>query len=258
MGIWQRLGFGGKGGDGRRKVEWPMLDVGYNVRELAGYETAHGTTRPHRFLRSGDTDMLSERDVAFFRQYGVRRVVDLRSASECRIAPDDLAKQPWVEYRNVELFSYDLHDPAFDRGGEPRGFLASSYLTMLANHDAVRDIFSFFAEAGRDECILYHCAAGMDRTGVTSMLVLGLAGVDRQHIIADYVYSYGTPAEVNGLVFEGRPAKHAHNDLAGAQDTMAQVYDRLVAGYGSVRGYLTACGVTQRQLSTVSDHLVGE
>lgn len=256
VGIWQRLGFGKGGGEARKKVEWPMLDVGYNVRELAGYETPQGKTQAHRFIRSGDTDMLSERDVAFFQDYGVRRVLDLRSASECHIAADDLARQPWVTYKNIELFSYDLHDPALDRGGEPRGFLASSYLTMLANQEAVRSMFAFFAEAKPNECVLYHCAAGMDRTGVTSMLLLGLAGVDRQHIIADYCYSYGTPEEVDDIVFRGNAKRHTRNDIRGAMDTMGQVYDRVRGAYGSVRGYLTACGVTQRELTAVRDHLV--
>lgn len=257
MGIWQRLRLSRGGEEKRKQVEWPMLDVGYNVRELAGYGTPYGKTQPHRFIRSGDTDMLSDRDIAFFKGYGVRRVLDLRSASECRIAADDLARKPWIAYKNVELFSYDLHDPSLDRGGEPRGFLASSYLTMLANQEAVRDMFGFFAEAGPNECVLYHCAAGMDRTGVTSLLLLGLAGVDRQHIIADYCYSYGTPEEVNGIVFWGKRT-HTSNDIRGAMDTMGQVYDRVTSAYGSVRGYLTACGVTQRQLAAVRNHLVGE
>lgn len=256
MGIWQRLGFGRKTGV-KKAVSWPMLDVGYNVRELGGYATAHGTTVSHRFLRSGDTDMLSERDLAFFRQYGVSRVVDLRSVSETRVAPDDLASQPWVTYRNVPLYDFDMHDPTLDISEHDGGYLASGYLTMLANRPAVREIFSFFAEAGADECVLFHCAAGMDRTGVTAMLLLGLAGVGRQHIIADYVYSYGTPEEVNQAVFEGKIPKTARNDLAGAINTMATVYDRLTGSYGSVRGYLTACGLTQRQISNVRNHLLG-
>lgn len=256
MGIWQRLGFGRKAGD-KKAVSWPLLDVGYNVRELGGYATPRGTTATHRFLRSGDTDMLSERDLAFFRQYGVRRVVDLRSTSETRIAPDDLASQSWVTYRNVPLYDFDMHDPTLDISERDGGYLASGYLTMLANRPAVQEIFSFFAEAAADECVLFHCAAGMDRTGVTAMLLLGLAGVDRQHIVADYVYSYGTPEEVNQAVFEGKVPKGARNDLAGAIKTMSTVYDRLTSSYGSVRGYLTACGLSQQELEAVRAHLVG-
>lgn len=258
MGILRKLRLRGHGGgQGKSQVEYPMLDVGNNVRELGGYDTPGGPTQAHRFLRSGDTDMLSQRDIAFFKDYGVRRVLDLRSASECKVAPDDLAQQDWVTYRNVELFDFDLHDPAFDRGGEPRGYLASSYLTMLANHQAVREIFAFFAEARPNECVLYHCAAGMDRTGVTSMLLLGLAGVDRQHIVADYTYSYGTLSEVNDVVFEGKSAARSRNDLPEAIDTIGQVYDRLLAGYGSVRGYLVSCGVAPAALECVRAHLLG-
>lgn len=256
MGIWQRLGFGrGGNGKGGHKVEWPMLDVGYNVRELGGKPVQGGSTQPRRFLRSGDTDMLSERDLAFFREYGVRRVVDLRSRRECEIAPDDLASEPWTTYLNVPLYDFDLHDPSLDID-ESHGWLASGYLQMLANRDAVRRIFSFFSEAAPGECVLFHCAAGMDRTGVTAMLLLALAGVDRERIIADYVYSYGEPREVDGVVFRHELPRTSKNDLAGAMGTMATVYDRLTSAYGSVRGYLTACGLTQREISAVRSHLV--
>lgn len=247
MGVWHRLG--------RHKVEWPMLDVGYNVRELGGYPTPRGATLTHRFLRSGDTDDLSERDLLYLRNYGVRRVVDLRSKSERAIAPDDLANQDWVTYRNVPLYDFDLHDPSLDIDAGNDNFLASSYLQILANRPAVREVFSFFAEAAPSECVLYHCAVGMDRTGVTSMLLLGLAGVDRGRIIADYVYSYGEPGEVNEAVFNHHVPVGARNDLAGAIQTMATVYDRLTSAYGSVHGYLTACGLTQRQLAAVRAHL---
>lgn len=235
-----------------------MLDVGYNVRELGGYPTPHGSTQAHRFLRSGDTDMLSQRDLAFFKDYGVRRVLDLRSASECKVAPDDFARQSWVTYRNIELYDFDLHDPTLDHGGEPRGFLAASYLTMLANHKAVREMFAFFAEAQPNECVLFHCAAGMDRTGVTSMLLLGLAGVDKKRIMADYAYSYGAPSEVDPIALDGRPASAARsrNDICAALDTMGEVYDRVCAGYGSVHGYLLACDIPEEHIRAVRVHLL--
>ena len=38
-------------------------------------------------------------------------------------------------------------------------------------------LVEFLAQAQRNECVLFHCAAGMDRTGVISLLLLGLCGV---------------------------------------------------------------------------------
>ena len=37
-----------------------------------------------------------------------------------------------------------------------------------------------------DGCSLFHCRAGKDRTGVIAMLLLNLAGVDDEYIVADY------------------------------------------------------------------------
>ena len=39
---------------------------------------------------------------------------------------------------------------------------------------------------GQDGCTLFHCRAGKDRTGVVAMLLLGLAGVSDEDIVADY------------------------------------------------------------------------
>jgi protein-tyrosine phosphatase len=34
---------------------------------------------------------------------------------------------------------------------------------------------------------VFHCAAGKDRTGIVSLVILGLLGVSREDIIADYI-----------------------------------------------------------------------
>ena len=43
-------------------------------------------------------------------------------------------------------------------------------------------------ESGRGAC-LFHCTAGKDRTGVLAMLLLDLAGVSGESILADYSMS---------------------------------------------------------------------
>ena len=50
--------------------------------------------------------------------------------------------------------------------------------------------------------VLYGCATGKDRTGLTSCLILGMLGASEEDIIADYVMSQAAVAH-NG-VLEGR------------------------------------------------------
>jgi len=54
--------------------------------------------------------------------------------------------------------------------GDEGDYYAGVYLDMLANREAVRRMFAFMASVSEDGCVLFHCSAGMDRTGVTAML----------------------------------------------------------------------------------------
>ena len=176
---------------------------GVNVRDLGGYETPDGTTVCGHFLRSGNNDSLGQRGMAVYDLLGVRTVIDLRGRREVWANPDPYAHRRGIRYLNVPLYSRDLSDPAL-RPDDVREFsygLTAGYLLMLSNKPRIREIFSFIAEAPEDTCVLFHCAAGMDRTGVVALLLLGLAGVDRNHIIADYCYSFAPQAEVDAFVF---------------------------------------------------------
>lgn len=237
-----------------------LLPVGDNCRELGGYPlpAGHGrtpgtATLTHRFLRSGSTSALSRKEASYLREYGVTRVVDLRSASECASSPDAFAAYPGVIYANVPLFGVNLHDPKLHLPGDARDYLANGYLRMLDNHDAVRQIFSAFAQAAPEECVLYHCAAGMDRTGITSMLLLGLCGVDRTSIVADYTYSFTSRDEADAYIYQGVSPSFTTVDVLAK--LMGRVYDGLLESYGSIEAYLLACGATKTQLTRVREHL---
>lgn len=176
---------------------------GVNVRDLGGYQTPDGETACGRFLRSGNNDSLGPRGMAAYDQLGVRTVIDLRGRHEVRADPDPLACRPGVRYLHAALYSRDLSDPVL-RPDDVREFsygLTAGYLLMLSNKPRIREIFSCIAAAPADSCVLFHCAAGMDRTGIVALLLLGLAGVDRDHIIADYCYSFAPQAEVDAFVF---------------------------------------------------------
>jgi len=235
-----------------------------NLRELGGFPVAGGgTTKPHRFLRCADTTGVTTRDVRYLKRYGLARVVDLRGDVELRNWPDPFAHKLGISYLSVPLHDLNLHDPKLevelpeDAELDFADFLIEGYLDMLANRPAVQRIFSFFAEAKEHECVLFHCAAGMDRTGVTAMLLLGLAGVDRDHIAADYSYSFGDEDEVDALVAgELTPDDASSDPLRVAPDVMRTVYDQLCSAYGDVASYLRACRLTDEQLDAVRAHLL--
>ena len=117
------------------------LATGYNVRELCGYKTPWGLTLPHRFLRSGDTNELSEGDAGLLRAYGVTMDVDLRSEFEVTRAPDVFADDPRVRYHNASLYSVNMHDSDLAEGDGMDDYLVG----RVSEHDILRDYLLSFA-----------------------------------------------------------------------------------------------------------------
>lgn len=226
---------------GRR---WLGIPTGENVRELGGYGTPDGPTAYHRFLRSGSTQYLSDEDIGRLRDYGVTHVLDLRGSYESPSRTCALYGQGGFVWRNVELYECDVSSYRRLLAERASNYLVESYLGMLSNPGAVRRIVSFCARAPLDACVLFHCAAGMDRTGVCAMLFLGVAGVSREQIVDDYAYSFGTAEEVER---ERMAKERVHGDLymslGDYMGVMETVWDAVLELHGSVGAYLRACGV---------------
>lgn len=257
MGFLERL-FGGLSTPGADNVRILDIPTGNNVRELGYFDTPAGPTQPHRYLRSGSTRALSLRDIERLERYGVTHVLDLRGLSESPELTDAFARRRTISWRNVEFYGRDISDRTLiDAAADKRGYLTGSYLTMLSNHDGVRRIFAFLAQVPAGECLLFHCAAGMDRTGMCSMLILGLLDVSRADIIKDYLYSFGTVDRVDRAVATGSLSLAGmRSGLLLRHETISQTYDSVVACYGSVRGFLEACGVPAADLEAVRAHLL--
>jgi protein-tyrosine phosphatase len=127
---------------------------------------------PDGLLAEGWADLVST---------GIRRVVDLRNATERGLAPHRPA--------HIEVVNAPLEDPldADYTGLWNRNWaIADFYLWGIgrwpqlwsAALTAVAD-----APAGG---VLVHCAGGRDRTGVLSAVLLDAAGVSRDAVLADY------------------------------------------------------------------------
>lgn len=230
---------------------------GSNVRELGGYAAQGATTVAHRFLRSGSTEYLGRQGVKFLRNYGVTHVLDLRAAAESPERTCALAHAEGIVWKNVSLYTHDISDPLLMPEGDSHNYLLKSYLAMLGNRDAVRESLAFLASVPSDSCVLFHCAAGMDRTGIVSLLLLGLVGVRRTQLLEDYLYSFGEPKAVDEAVerdiyedgFEG-------DHLRMRYETMAEVCDILARSYGDVESYLRTCDLTEPDLERLRDRLL--
>ena len=95
--------------------------------------------------------------------------------------------------------------------------------------------------------VLFHCTAGKDRTGLMAALLLGLAGVGREEILADYQVSETYLADVICQIKTKVPDLSA---FAGASkaEYLNDCLKLVETKYGSIHGYIQAIGLTEEEL----------
>lgn len=170
-----------------------QLKKGINVRDIGGYFTEDGRqVRWNRVFRAGDLSRLSEGDQGHLQQLGLRLICDLRSQHEVEERQDVVPEG--VTYRHLPL--NDGAGPTrryFSRmlvhRGRPHALMQDIYLTVVRERtEALRDWFDIVADPDNLP-VLAHCTAGKDRTGIVIALLLGVLGVPKETIFADYTQS---------------------------------------------------------------------
>lgn len=234
------------------------LDGCFNFRDLGDRPTRDGRrVRTGWLFRSDALHHMTPGDVARVRDVlGVRTVVDLRSRIEREAeAPAALCEPP------VALH----HIPFFDREGRGSGAsarvsLGQLYALMLqfARAPIARAVEIL---AASDTPAVFHCAAGKDRTGVLSAVVLGALDVPDEIVIADYadtrrsldrIVARLRASSSYGHVFTELPPETLHAEPAAMEELLSHVRTR----YGSMRGYLREADVADESVARLAERLL--
>ncbi|WP_436739112.1 tyrosine-protein phosphatase [Streptomyces sp. BBFR102] len=163
-----------------RHLEW---DGCFNVRDLGGL----GRHAPGAFVRADSVEKLTADGWAAARAHGIRTVLDLRNDDE--LGTDAAPRPDRITTVRVPLDGIEdtaFWEPWFTdwRWGTPlyyRPFLGH----FPERTAAVAQALAAAAPGG----VAFHCAAGRDRTGLVSLLLLSLAGAAPEEIAADYALS---------------------------------------------------------------------
>ena len=238
-----------------RRLAWEGL---LNARDLGGYPAAGGReTRWGAVVRSDSLAALTEAGRAALATYGIRAIVDLRLPDELDRHPNPYAEpgDHGIAYTNVSIL-----DPA---AGYPPDTLtlAENYLWTLDRFAGyVAEVMAAIAGAPEGG-VLIHCAAGKDRTGLISALLLGLAGVPAETIAADYALTAELLRPRDQEWLEHGPGERAEREALAARfaptaEVMLEVLEGLDRRYGGVEGYLAAAGVSPADLQRLRDRLL--
>jgi protein-tyrosine phosphatase len=230
-----------------------------NARDLGGYETANGReTRWGAVVRSDSPAALTEAGRAALAEYGVRAIVDLRLPHELADDPNPFAEpgDHGIAYTNVSFIDPAAAPP------DAATTMAEDYLQMLDRYrHGVAQAMAAIANAPQG-AVVVHCAAGKDRTGLISALLLTLVGVPAQTVAADYAMTAELlrPRELEWLG-ACPPEERAEREAmlaryAPTAEVMLEVLQKLTERYGGVEAYLLEAGVSPEDLDRLRERLL--
>ena len=240
------------------------LEGAFNFRDLGGYATADGRqTQWGRLFRSDALHELSRDDLEAVRALGIRTVLDLRTERELlRTGRGPLEGEP-IGFHHLAVIpegpSSDGEAVAAPDTGDEH--LADRYLWYLdVGASALTRAFHLLGSAEQYP-LVFHCAAGKDRTGVVAAMILDLCGVDHETIVADYVIT----GERIGLILARYQQDPRYADRVAAIPPVrfsvnASSMEGFLAGihstHGGSRAWLEGAGVPAETLDRLVAHLL--
>lgn len=162
-----------------------------NLRDLGGYATSYGRpVRWKRLYRSAELCALKPEDLPIVEQLDLQIIYDLRSNSERLGRPNRQwaalqARHLSRDYEHSNANLAELIRNAAEGSDPLRRSMIRTYRNLpFEQADSYREVLREIA--GGALPLLFHCAAGKDRTGVLAAIILDVLGVARDDIIADY------------------------------------------------------------------------
>jgi hypothetical protein len=241
-----------------RVIRW---EGWYNARDLGGLPTVTGSrTRRGRLIRSADTRFITAAGWQAAHDAGVRLVIDLRNPDE--VEPGSLptatlgagmfavpaTRPPAARPAGIATMLIpldDIGDLGLWRRLNEQGLNGTPlyYRPFLdAKPGRVAAVLTAIARAPGDGGVVFHCGIGRDRTGLISLLLLCLAGVTPEAIVADYELTLDQLAPLYTALGLERDERDVREYLRSRGTTLSETITALIRDL-DVAEYLTAAGV---------------
>ena len=162
-----------------------------NFRDLGGYKTADGRrVRRGKIFRSASLAGLTPADLSKVQALGIRTVVDFRTEKENERQPDPEFGATRHNFPISTEVGASLRDILLTReatGADLHSLLTRAYETYaLGATEQYRAFIALVVDSG-NHALLFHCAAGKDRTGFGAAMLLTALGVPYATVREDYL-----------------------------------------------------------------------
>lgn len=221
------------------------LSSTYNTRDIGGYFAGDGyMTKWKVIIRSDVPAFLSERDINLLREYNLRLVIDLRAPDQINLKSSALMDVSGIEYTKCS-FKNGNRTPKYKKD------VINIFKELLSDYGNIAKIMRLIIRT--DGAVLFHCTAGKDRTGVIIALLLSLAGVSKEDIVADYSMSY---SYIRPIIRDIKKATSGLPEWYGV--TYPEIMEDVLEYIGNSFDYLLNCGLTEEEIVKLKKHLLDE
>lgn len=234
-----------------------------NVRDLGGHTTREGRTIRHGWwFRGASLHRVAGADLEILRSLGIRTAIDLRTSAEVQ----EYGAFPTAA-TDIEGRHYPLIPRTWARRDDVQGpdeatrYLVDRFVEMLeSGGQAVADTVRTLADPQCGAVITY-CAAGKDRTGVLTAILMDLLGVADDDIAEEF---HRSDAAARGMFKwadapdEGEMAASRQAPAVAAAPPEA-ILGFLAEGrrrYGSMRAYVMRHGIDEPTLQRLDEVLL--
>jgi protein-tyrosine phosphatase len=264
------------------------LQGAFNFRDLGGYPARDGRrTRWGRLFRSDTLHELTESDVEVIRSLGLVTVVDLRTPKElARTGRGLLGPEP-IGFHHLSVLGHGVEagqprnaDGAGGGGSagadRPQDMPGEAVAAPAPVGEDLSERYRWYLDVGRASLaealmligdrsrlpLVFHCAAGKDRTGVLAALVLDLVGVDHEVIVDDYVITAGQMDRILDRFRRSDPnaAEQLDKVPAATYGVEATTMRSFLAGldreFGGALAWAEAAGVPSATLERIPELLL--
>ena len=236
------------------------FELVFNVRDLGGLPTGDGRSiQPGRLFRADGVHRLAGDDLEKARALDLCTIVDLRTAGEVERGRFPIDEHP-VDWYHLPIIERMWSEEELVATTGAVDFLRTRYLEMLDSGAA--SIARIVELTAHGTPLLFHCAAGKDRTGVVAAVLLGLAGVPHEEIAVDYHATAGAMAAfVDWLTVTHPEALDSMTSqppeyLEAPIEAMSTFLDEVDRRFGSIEGYVTGLGVDATTIDALRASLV--
>jgi len=225
----------------------PQLSSIWNFRDVAGDGvklSAGATMTTGVVYRSGQLQGLSDTDAATLVGLGITDLYDFRSAKAAGTSPDRVPAG--ITYSRIDVFARHSSSYRGRTAAAARAHMRAmnrAFVTDSAQRKRIGQALTAIAAASGP--VLIHCAAGKDRTGWVSAMLMRIAGAGRKTIVAQYLLSNTyRKAVIDSRVTAARRTSARKAAIVSELERVRPSYlqaglDKAAARYGSLSGYLT-------------------